>query len=428
MQNQKKTKTKIRNKLSLNSLLYNEKFVMCFSVLVSFILWIVISSTSADPDVKTVTDITISVPELSNELQVFSMDKDKAEIRVKGNKLVLGTLQSSDILVTPSDISAVSEPGQYKLNLTAKKQGMTSDYEFDSTVTPSTVTVFVDRRAEKYFDIEENVTVSQSNSEYYYQTPVLSAQKIKISGAESVVNRVASVRASYNVNSALTKTSVFTVPISFYDTNGEQIISDMISAEFENVNVTVPVLKTKRVPIKAQFTNVPDLLEIDDDWLTLSQSTIQIAAADDVIDSISQIQTAPIDFTKISSSTAKLPGVELEIPTSCRNLDNIDKVDVSFNMVGYTQKVVQVRSIEVKGENSGTSATVVDKSLNVTIVGPSDQISALKSSDISASVNLDGREDFVGYVELPINVSIAKYNKCWVYSEYTATVSVKKVP
>ena len=120
----------------------------------AFVIWIIVSSTSSDPDVKTITDISISIPNLSDGLEVMKTEDTKAEIRIKGNKLVIGSVQSSDILVS-ADVSEVNKPGEYKLKLSAKKQGILSDYEFDSTVTPSTITAYVDRRAEKILKIEE---------------------------------------------------------------------------------------------------------------------------------------------------------------------------------------------------------------------------------------------------------------------------------
>lgn len=87
----------------------------------AFVIWIIVSSTSSDPDVKTITDISISIPNLSDGLEVMKTEDTKAEIRIKGNKLVIGSVQSSDILVS-ADVSEVNKPGEYKLKLSAKSK------------------------------------------------------------------------------------------------------------------------------------------------------------------------------------------------------------------------------------------------------------------------------------------------------------------
>ena len=222
----------------------------------AFVIWIIVSSTSSDPDVKTITDISISIPNLSDGLEVMKTEDTKAEIRIKGNKLVIGSVQSSDILVS-ADVSEVNKPGEYKLKLSAKKQGILSDYEFDSTVTPSTITAYVDRRAEKILKIEEDVQV-QTGSEYLKQQNQLSVDTVKLSGAETYINRIATVKAEYTSNETLTETKTFDVPLRFYDEDGAEVSNDYVTAEFDSVQVTVPVLKVKQVPIKVEFTNIPD--------------------------------------------------------------------------------------------------------------------------------------------------------------------------
>ena len=63
-------------------------------------------------------------------------------------------------------------------------------------------------------------------------------------------------------NETLTETKTFDVPLRFYDEDGAEVSSDYVTAEFDSVQVTVPVLKVKQVPIKVEFTNIPDSWEI----------------------------------------------------------------------------------------------------------------------------------------------------------------------
>ena len=75
-------------KLSLGRLFYNNKIVMLFSIILSFIFWVVLSTSSSESTTKLITDIPISVNLSQNAkesgLTVFGADDIKAEISVTG--------------------------------------------------------------------------------------------------------------------------------------------------------------------------------------------------------------------------------------------------------------------------------------------------------------------------------------------------------
>lgn len=410
----KKPKRKIRNNISFNKLLYNDKFVMCFSIFAAFVLWIIVSSTSSDPDVKTVTDISVSIPKLSDNLQVISQEDVKAEIRVKGNKLIIGSIQSSDILIS-ADVSEVTKPGEYKLKLSAKKQGIMNDYEFDSTVTPSTITVYVDRSIEKEFHIEENVKANADGT-HLLRSKELAHDTVKLSGAESVINKIKTVKAEYTATETLTKTTSFNAPLHYYDENGAEIVSDYITTEFTTVEVTVPVLKVKKIPIKVEFTNIPDSWEMPDDWIKVSSpedGTVLLAAADEVIDKITEIKTEPIDLSQISSARTTISDVILEVPTSCTNVNRIEKVTLSLNMEDFTSKNFTVKNVELRSEVTGVTGKLSGEDFNVTIVGPSDELKSLKATDIVLYAKLTESEATAAFITKPLQINIEGYKSCW---------------
>lgn len=410
---QRKIKT-IKEKFSFHKFLYNDKYIMIFSILAAFVLWIIVSSTSSDPDVKTITDISISIPNLPDGLEVMYEEDVKAEIRIKGNKLIIGSVQSSDILVT-ADVSEITKPGDYNLNLSAKKQGIISDYEFDSTVTPSKVKVHVDRNIEKVFKIEEDVQV-QAGSEYLKQQNQLSVDSVRISGAETDISRISTVKAVYESSETLTKTKTFNVPLRFYDEDGKEIVSQYINPEFDNVQVTVPVLKVKKVPIKIEFTNIPDSWEMPNDWVSLANPEsgyVQLAASDEILDGITEIKTAPVDLSQISALRTTMSNVALEIPTSCTNVDRIEKVTLKFNTEGFSSKVFTVSNVELRSDVAGVTGKLTGDSFDVTIVGPESELNAMKASDILLYATLTESESTAAFITKPLQISIDGYKSCW---------------
>ena len=180
----------IKTKFSFSKLFYNDKFVMVFSILVAFIIWFMVSTTTQETTVFTVTDIPITLPELGNDLQFFNTENMTAEVKISGNAIVVAGVTSSDVYITASDTSEVTSPGKYKLNLVPKKTGVKTDYSFESTVSPSTIEVYVDRYVEKEINITDKIVVDSVAEGKYASTTTLAQQTIKVTGAESFVNSI----------------------------------------------------------------------------------------------------------------------------------------------------------------------------------------------------------------------------------------------
>ncbi|MDD6490520.1 MAG: CdaR family protein [Clostridia bacterium] len=417
---------KTKSKLSIGKLFYNDKFVMVFSVFVAFIMWVVVSTTSQETTIFTVTDIPVTLPELSNDLRFFNTEDLKAEVKISGNAIVVASVTNSDIYISPTDTSKITEPGTYTLNLVPKKSGVKTDYNFESTVSPSKIDVYVDRYAEREITITDKIDVSSVDSSSYASTTILSQQTVKITGAESVVNSIAEVNAEYKFDNTLSKTTVVKAPLVFYDSSGNQITSEYITSDITSVDATVPVLKLKTVDIVPNIINMPDYLDFDNSRIKVTPSEINIAAPDDIIDTIKSISTSEIDFSKINIKNNKVTA-SLVIPSGCRNLDQITSVDVEFDMTGMTSKTLKIDRFTVINEGNDRKPTVSTKSLDVNVIGPKEQIENLTSAHLTAVIDMQQKNNFIGFVEMPVTINInSKFSSCWVYGNYTADVNVVK--
>ena len=73
-------------RVNLRKLFYNNKFVLVFSIIISFFLWIKFSTSSSEVSSKTISNIPITVA-LSEEshqdgLVVFGIDDVTAEVAI----------------------------------------------------------------------------------------------------------------------------------------------------------------------------------------------------------------------------------------------------------------------------------------------------------------------------------------------------------
>ncbi|MBQ9460367.1 MAG: hypothetical protein IJU51_00400 [Clostridia bacterium] len=416
---------KLKNKLSFK-LFYNDKFVMFFSILVAFISWIYVASTTQESTIFTVTDISINLPELTNDMRYFSGADVKAEVKISGNALVVTNVTKDDIYITAADVSFINQPGEYTIDLVPKKSGVKTDYSFESSVSPSSLKVFVDRYDEgRVMQITDKITVNSVAPSCYASQTVLSRQSVKISGAESIVNSIAEVDAEYTFENTLSETTVVKAPLVFYDSSGKKISSKYINADISEVDATVPILDVKHVQIIPKITNIPELLDLDSSVIQVEPSTIELAM--DKKSSTTSVSTSAIDFTKVTKQNSRFV-VDIEIPSGCKNINSIEKADVIFDLSGMTEKNITLQQsnfvIENQGENQ--TATVANKSLPVLVIGPSQKINLLTQVSVVARIDMSDKSTVTeGYVERPVKIEFKDpFTQCWVEGTYTVNVKL----
>lgn len=405
----------------LGKLFYNDKFVMCFSILLAFVLWMYVSSTTQEASVFTVTDIPVSLPELTHDLKYFNTDNVKAEVRISGNALVVATVTSDDIYITAADTSFITSPGTYTLDLVPKKSGMKTDYSFESTPSPSSMNVYVDRQAEREISITDKIIVSSVDESSYASATVLSQQTVKVSGAESVVNSIAQVCAEYEFKSSLSQTTVVNAPLVFYDEAGKKVDTKYITSDITKVDATIPILKVVTVDITPSIINMPDTLDISN-RITIEPSTVKLAVPNNT--NAVEVLTENIDFSTVTIPNNEFD-VALLIPSGCRNIDGTETVKVNFDMTDITVKTLTLTNFNIINEGADQSTSVSTKSLNVTMMGEKEQLASITASNVTAVIDMSLKaSNFIGLAEMPVTINInSKFNACWAYGNYTVNVN-----
>ena len=165
-----------KKKFSLNGILKNNKFLFVLAILISFSIWIYMSMGSSNDTSLTISNIPIQI-ELPDEsidsgLQVFSGGEQTASVTVSGNRAILGSINESDITVTAA-ANTINSTGTYQLSVSAAKTNPGQNFQIISTVSPSTVSVFVDYLRESTFQIQENVVYKVADG--YYASTALSS-------------------------------------------------------------------------------------------------------------------------------------------------------------------------------------------------------------------------------------------------------------
>lgn len=420
-----------RKRLRLGSLFYNDKFVLVFSVFASIVLWCAIATTNSESFPRAIENVPVVI-ELSQTAQkdgmkVFSPTNATATVYIKGNSLIVRQIQSSDLQVVAPLASTITAPGTYTFNLVAQKTGTLTDFETVS-VSPNQAVISVDRYKEKTFPIETDIKYPsnyQSDSSYFVSAPVLSSDTVTVSGPEKEVSQVNRVAIQYDVSGTLTESKSFTSDLILYDANGNKITGNRLKLSVPKVDVTIPVLSRKVIPLTVNFTNKPDGLLLTPEQITLDPQNIEIAGPKETLDNLTSISLAPLDFANISPSKETFD-VSVTLPTGCKNLSNTPVAKVSLNLGNLKTRTMVVHNFSVKNLASDKTSNIYTQNLTVTVVGPENEISKLTENNLVAQVDMAGKENFTGHTEMPVTIGVSGAASSWVYGSYMVNIGVNQ--
>lgn len=420
-----KSKSKFRRFLS------NDITLMVFSLIIAFGIWFIINASSQTESNVTISDIPVYI-ELTQEavddgLQVFTGADATASVQVSGNRITVGSLTSSDIQVVALQSNSIIAPGSYTLELSAKKVGVKTNYNFASNVSPSSVTVYVDRLKEKTFDITDELVYKVD--EGYYANTSLSETSVTVSGPESEVSAIDKVIVSGTLESAVNSTTTQDFELIYLDKDGSELDINMSNVSVENVQASLTPLPTLDVKLKLDVTNAPTSYPT----IKLKPSTIKIAAEQSILDSIEDgvVNIGTLNFANLLNKDITLT-YDITLPNGCKNLSDSTSTKVSINLSNCDRTEITIDSFSTSNIDLSKYSVVFNTTnIDVVVCGPRDAISDIKSTDIIPKVDFTGKLDDLDKdtvsLELPFTFEFTSdFKNCWVYGSYTANVNVTK--
>ena len=411
----------------LRKLLGNKRFTVPFSLGLAFVLWLVITINQNPIIERSFSDMTINV----NLENTFASDKgmsivddistQKFTVVVRGASYAVSSIKSGDINVYASAAS-VDAPGEYNLDVMASKTNQLANYEILS-VTPSTMKVSFDYIDTKDFTIKPKTEGATAKDGLIAENGIVSGTEndtVTISGPRTVMNKISSVVALAKVNKTLDVSETFDADIVLYDEQGNQISDEHLTLSINKVKVTVPISKTKTVPVLVDFTNLPNGFDKNSISYSLNYSSVTVIGKPETVDKTESVILSPIDLTAVSP-TANSFDVSAKLPEGVRLVDNIEYFNVKLNIDDYSQKVITVSDITCNGLGSGLKIQNIAEIKNVRICGPKSVIKNIGSA--YAEIDLSGKT--AGQHSVEVNISFKENNNIWAIGTYTTTVSIK---
>ena len=413
-------------KLDFGQIFQSRRLLMIFSLVMGVLSWmfVVIFVDNEIPwEFKGVpVDVYAEEELLSiNSLRIVEDPQAEVTVVVEGGRIVVGGLEEGEIRIV-ADLEGISTPGDYAVKL---KNVLTANQNYVvREIKPSTVNVRVDRITTKRFEVKMDIDGPQVPDGYLNAGTTISPRAVEVTGPEADISRIAQciVSASFS-GRPLTENQTIRSEIKLFDEEGHEIPKDRLTMESDSANVTVQVLKQKRLPLRFEYLNMPSGFPRDDLRFEMTDNSILVAGPEEVVDSYEELQIGYVDLSEVTPGFVQV--FDISLPTGFISVENLRSVGVSFGGEGLTEAYFNVSQITPVNVPINYDVTINTTQLfGVRIIGSSEVMETLTAKDIVAEIDFSERELSTGSSSLPVSISVPGRKLAWAVGEYAAVVTI----
>ena len=316
----------------------------------------------------------------------------------------------------------MTKAGEYTLAIQVNRNVSDPEYEIISW-TPSRVSLTFDQIVTKQFPLEISTPGLSAASGYLMETPYADVDYVTVQGPQNIVNKISRCLVTIPTEKELTESLTTTGSISFLDQSGNPVESSELKCENENLSVTIPIYKTRQLPLQVEFVNVPKGFPIEQLKYTLSRNSILVASPSETIDNLESITLGPVDFRSIDIGSEMTLDVVLN--AGFKNVDNITEVTVTFPSYGLTSAMLDLQNFVLENAPSGYDIQVLTSQIqDVRIVGDSSVLEDLTSEDLVGTIDLSQYSISKGRYSVAVKIYVQGKVLAWAVGEYSADIEV----
>jgi YbbR domain-containing protein len=404
----------------MDKLMDNPWFIKIIALLLALLLYSSVPQSSNKLDVNvpgdqttaTITEIPLKAYYDTNNLVVSGLPNN-VSVTVTGP---ISLVQSAKAL---KDFEVYVDLTKAKIgNQTVKLKVRNISDKLKVSLKPSFVNVSVQEKVTKVFKVTAEYNKSSIVDGFTAAEPTVEPNKVTISGAKDVIDRISYVKATLNLGQSVSDTVTKSASVRVLDKDLNKL--DVV-VEPQTVRVTLPIKNTsKTVPIDVVQKGTPPAgVTISSIDLDTTQAIIT-GDADVLKDAHARVE---VDVSKITDNTTlTLPVI---IPYGVTSVSP-QLVKATVKIIKNGGKSVSGIPIKVQGLAAQYKANFndpADQSVSLSVNGPSDRVNTVGIGDFTAYVDLsnltEGDHDVQIQVEGPSDLN-------WILNNPIAKISIMK--
>lgn len=389
---------RIKNKLTHNLGL------KIMAVLFAALLWMIsmdINDPVAERSYSNVQVQLVNTATLTARNKTYTVldNTDVVQVRIKAPSSVRDDITRENI-TAKADFTKITEDNRVPIEVSVDDSSLESRIESITTNRDYVVLEIEDRISEQLsLEVVQNGTLPAG-----YTTGKVSTETntISISGPESVVAPVKRAVVEVSLDDVTSDINMQT-QIKLLDEDGNEISNSNIKKSIETVKVTVPILRTKEVPVAYQVTGTPDDGYALTGTVTCTPASVVIAGRESALADVTQIEipASELDVTDAEESVTKVVDITKYLPSSISLGDSSfdGNVTLTVEIEAIRRKAISITesAIQVLNIPDGWLAEIVpNQNLRVTLRGLQRYLDAVDESvltphvDVSTLLDSDG--------------------------------------
>jgi len=413
----------------INFFFNSRGFRLVFSLLVAIALWLYVEY-SENEDIESGpirVEVEFLNPEMVTDKNLIITENRTENITLvfSGKRSAVAKLRDTGAVRITADLADIKIAGPNSLQYTIIfGDGINqSDFVIVSR-SDSNVVVIVENSVKKEIPVISKVDGQLAADGYQAETLIFAPETIWISGCQSEVERVINARVNVQREN-LTKTVTAEMPFVLIDSDGEEVVSDSIIADRENVTVIIPIRMIKEITLTPNYVWGAGATE-ENTIVTISPEKITVSGEPDVLSSLNSLILATIDLTKFESyHTTTVPII---LPNDVTNVTGVTDAEITISIRGLDTKnfSVPLQNVQFTNETPGYKTSAITSELEVTVRGPISELSKLTEDNIRIIVDMSHFGDSSGAYSLEARIRIDGDGtaNCGAIGDYTVTVRV----
>jgi len=209
--------------------------------------------------------------------------------------------------------------------------------------------------------------------------------EIQVSGAKSDVDAVDHIRADIQTSKLTEEGSTLQTKAYAVNKLGDIVQNVRLSSAY--INVGAKLLQVKEVPLTVEV--IGDVAPIYEVTNMNVPSSIKIKGPKEVLDNITELTAAPINISKISS-TSKIP-VKISLPDGVEPANGYEDMTVNLMIkpVATKQFTYSANEIGIEGIDGTSNITISTPQISISASGSETVIQELKKDDLKPYIDLD---------------------------------------
>lgn len=397
-----------------------DKRNLIIALICAIALWVYVAGELNPTMTKTYRDIPIRyLNEQSlrdGGLAVVNYGEQTMDVTISGRRSDVAGVDRDELYATVDLSEAAAGNNRLAVSVTTPDGAAVSSQDVSS----------VNVRVERLLSAQKTIRVSylgEFQAQYEPTTLSITPDVITVSGAQSLVNRVSYIRASVDGGSLGKRAVTNRVQLKAVDSKGRTVSHVRLSRK--TVKVRSVLYETKAVPLKVNITGE------DDGGLersTTAPSQVTIKGPASVTDSISSIETKPVDLSGVTEDTsiALTPVLPSGVSLANESRSLVLKVTIDRQEDEDTKSFSFATSdVEVTGLSNSYTKEIQSREIVVTVKGTKAQLKKISAGDITLTMDLSSLE--AGTHSVDVAASCSEDCSSVTVSPETLSVKLRKV-